>query len=345
MASSYYALPYANTKTRLGSLLAPPTQVTPVNPYAAQGMAMSVYAKPPPRTNPAGPPRPPDVQDVASRIAAQPINTNPQPLSPWGPPTPQPTVWTGGDPEAGAPTWVPGTQGALPDIDPKALYANALQSDPAYAQAMVLAAAQRKQIAGGFLARLKQELLGYGSQDYARSVLDPLVGELSKYTGQKLNLADFYNTVSSDPETSFSTLGQLNRLTPRALQTTTENVNRANLFYSGHGAQAIGDQTYTNQKAYSDADQAIQSQIMNDRQSYLQGLGNVDLALAQAAEAAYSRALQQAYTYGLYYAQQNSTPGYWDYPQTNPYGTTSGPDYGMGNLPTGGDSGGRRGGY
>lgn len=297
MAVSPYASPFGvQTRNRLGALLGvsqtgslyrkPPAtqqvrsaQAAPI-PGAPAGVTPAAPVAPAVNTNP--------VAQIPSLISAPGY----RPPNPLVAPNLQKIIQAGGS-NPGAPS-----SGGPPNLDLGAIYSNALQSDPAYQAALQAAKAQRQLSASGFLTQLKQSLIGYGSLDYAHKVLDPLKQTLGKYT--KVDLGDqFWNSISQNPETSFSTLGQLNRQTPRLLHQTTDQVNKANLFYGGHGAQAIADQTYANQKAYSDADRAVQATIAGDRQVFQTSLAQIDFALSQAAEAAYMRALQQAYAYGI----------------------------------------------
>jgi hypothetical protein len=274
---SLYALPYGTSDSRLRAALnAPVFKKPPAQPPVYPGSGV------------------PNLTFLGQSFPGAPsIVTNPAPVAP----TPSPAT-------TGAPTTAPAI-GAGPGVsapDLKGVYATALKSDPVYQAALQAAKAQRKTVASGFLTQLKQSLIGYGSQEYAHKTIDPLQKELSGYIGSADDLKldqPFWSSISADPETSFSTLGSLNRQTPRLLLQTKEAVNKANLFYGGHGAQAISDQTYQNQKAYSDADRAIQAQIATDRNTYLASLAGIDDRLAAAAEAAYMRALQAAYAAGV----------------------------------------------
>lgn len=189
-------------------------------------------------------------------------------------PRPTPTHYI--PPTAARPGVQPGPQGAGAVRPPRVDYSG----DPILQQIIAGQDASLARGRAGLLDTQKQLLLRLGSQQLASKVLgnDP-----------------FVQTVGQDP---FSMLGLINRQYDQNRSAMDEDLNQANLFYSGARVKGQQDLAYERLRSENEAVTGTQD-ALTAAMSQFQGLQEQLYADRQQAEQeAYNRALELALAYG-----------------------------------------------
>lgn len=170
------------------------------------------------------------------------------------------------------------------------------QDDPILQNVLAAQKAALQTARGSLASQWKEMLLGYGSQELARSTL----GELFRKSGYKSldaakNLDPYYASISDNPDTSLSTLARLARSLRETTTATNEQLNaNGNLFFSGARGRALRDLDYQHQAQVADASQALRQALNAAQKDELGVESSWQQQVLQAQADAYNRALQMA---------------------------------------------------
>jgi hypothetical protein len=138
----------------------------------------------------------------------------------------------------------------------------------------------------GLSAQEKSELLRFGDPNLASKILglgkdDP-----------------FIRSISSNPDTSFSTLAQLAKAYRDNSGRFNEAENNNNLWYSGHRVKGLGELAYANNKNVDSATQTVQGNLTKINQGRIAAQQAYDQARVAAEQGAYDRAISLAGSQG-----------------------------------------------
>lgn len=155
------------------------------------------------------------------------------------------------------------------------------QTDPILAQ---IQAAGLRNVGDAEAAAKEQTwnaLLGFGSQELARKVLgnDPRI-----------------QTISDDPNTSFSTLAQIGRAYHDNVRHSDDTDNAANLFYSSARIGHLADESYHNQSNIATATAAVQNRLSQIQDALLAAKQAASDRYLQGLSDSYGRQVQDAQT-------------------------------------------------
>lgn len=172
------------------------------------------------------------------------------------------------------------------------------QADPILQKVLAAMKAGLTTARGNALSQYKDLLLGFGSQELAKTTLSKLLGQAgySDLPGGK-KIDKFLASVSDNPDTSQSTMAQLARALREATRTTNEGMSSSqggNLFFSGAHARSLRDLDYQHQAQTANATQALRQALFGASQGELATEQSWSQQILAAEEAAYSRALQVA---------------------------------------------------
>jgi len=142
----------------------------------------------------------------------------------------------------------------------------------------------------------KNALIGFGSQELAR-----------KYFGND----PFIQSISDNPDTSFSTLAKENRNYRDTGIGTDESLNQQNLYFSGYRGKALGDLAYQHLQNINQGTQGLQNQFAGWDQQYAQALRDWQFQKLQMEQAARDWATQNSLANPGAPQDQNTAPAQW----------------------------------
>jgi hypothetical protein len=116
-------------------------------------------------------------------------------------------------------------------------------------------------------------------------------------------------TIAAARDNPFSVLRNLERDYQTGVRDLEENLNAANLFYSGYRGTKLGEAATDYQSRRASAASAFQGLLADVENALAQALLQADWAEAAALQDAYARALQQALEYGYGYPGQPGDGG------------------------------------
>jgi hypothetical protein len=161
-------------------------------------------------------------------------------------------------------------------------------TDPIVAWTKAANEAAIKTALRGSLDEQERMLLGYGSQELARSVL----GAVDPSLRGDPTIAPTIAAISDNPDTSTSMLARLARSYRDVTAANEDAMNKNNLFYSGYRVKRLGDLSYSNQTNLADAASRAQDALRQIAAGVLGVRNSAQDRLLQAIENAYNRWLQ-----------------------------------------------------